>query len=586
MYLRKRKMTAFILALLMVFTFCLGQMGVATKANAEQNDVTLKLNTVNSWSDGKNDYLQVNGEITNNTNRDVTGWKVTVPFQASTILNQSWGNATYTMSQGTLLVTPNDYSQNISGTSPVTFGFIVRNPGEFQPAKATITYDGQGVTPTKTETPSKTLSPTQTAGSTETAKPTESTNPTPSATLPSQSEKKDWLYTDGSRICDEDGKEVWLTGTNWFGYNTGTNAFDGIWSCDLDKTIKEIANRGFNLLRVPISSELLLDWKAGVYPKPNYNDYVNPYLKGMNSLEIFDHAVEQCKKNGIKIMMDIHCATNAVAHYYPVWFTPDLSEEDYMESLKWMTERYKEDDTIIAVDLKNEPHGKAGENIRAIWNDSTDQYNWKYVATKAANAVLNINPNILIVVEGIEIYPKDIVNNSDYHSKNSKEYYGTWWGGNLRGVKDYPINLGIHQNKLVYSPHDYGPSVSQQPWFEGGYTQQSLYDDCWHDNWFYIQKENIAPLLIGEWGGFMTEPNLTWMTYLRDFIIENRINHTFWCFNANSGDTGGLVNSDFTTWDEEKYEFLKPALWQKDGRFVGLDHDTPLGTNGLSLSQY
>jgi len=31
-------------------------------------------------------------------------------------------------------------------------------------------------------------------------------------------------------------------------------------------------------------------------------------------------------------------------------------------------------------------------------------------------------------------------------------------GGNLRGVRDYPIDLGKHQKQLVYSPHDYGPS--------------------------------------------------------------------------------------------------------------------------------
>ena len=30
----------------------------------------------------------------------------------------------------------------------------------------------------------------------------------------------------------------------------------------------------------------------------------------------------------------------------------------------------------------------------------------------------------------------------------------------------YPIDLGKHQDKLVYSPHDYGPTVYQQPWFE------------------------------------------------------------------------------------------------------------------------
>lgn len=80
---------------------------------------------------------------------------------------------------------------------------------------------------------------------------------------------------------------------------------------------------------------------------------------------------------------------------------------------------------------------------------------------------------------------------------------------------------------------------------------------------------------MGEWGGFMDGgKNEQWMTYLRDFMIENRIHHTFWCFNENSGDTGGLVYDNFGKWDEEKYALVKPALWQDDnGKFISLDHN-------------
>ena len=71
---------------------------------------------------------------------------------------------------------------------------------------------------------------------------------------------------------------------------------------------------------------------------------------------------------------------------------------------------------------------------------------------------------------------------------------------------------------------------------------------------------------------------------MRRLISENHLNHTFWCFNANSGDTGGLVLDDFTTWDEEKYAFVKEVLWQENGKFVGLDHKIPLGANGIALT--
>ena len=189
------------------------------------------------------------------------------------------------------------------------------------------------------------------------------------------------------------------------------------------------------------------------------------------------------------------------------------------------------------------------------------------------------------MVEGIEIYPKDIKKNGDFSSTNPSDYYSTWWGGNLRGVKNDPIDLGKYNSQLVYSPHDYGPAVYQQEWFKGDYTFDSLKKDAWQDNWLYIYDTNTAPLLIGEWGGYMSQPNLKWMTYLRQLIKEKRINHTFWCFNANSGDTGGLVKDDFTTWDDEKYEFVKEVLWQEDGKFVGLDHKIPLGENGKCLGE-
>ncbi|MCI7760448.1 MAG: glycoside hydrolase family 5 protein, partial [[Eubacterium] saphenum] len=394
----------------------------------------------------------------------------------------------------------------------------------------------------------------------------------------------DWLHTDGNKILDKNGKQVWLTGVNWFGYNTGTNTFDGLWNSQLVPTIKAIADHGFNLIRVPISAQLINQWAAGEYPRANYNNAYNPELNNMNSLEIFEYFLKLAEENGMKVMPDIHCAeTDAMGHNVNLWYTDKVSVDDYYHALEWLASRYKNNDTIIAIDIKNEPHGKPNETNKAIWNDSTDKNNWKYTAETAAKKILAINPNVLIMVEGTEIYPKD-KSNSDYKSTNEKDYYYNWWGGNLRGVRDYPVNLGQYQNKLVYSPHDYGPTVYEQPWFKGGYNYDSLMRDCWNDNWLFIQKENIAPLLIGEWGGFMREPNLTWMTCMRTLIKNFHLNHTFWCFNANSGDTGGLVLDDFKTWDTEKYNFVKEVLWQENGKFVGLDHAIPLGENGITLS--
>ncbi len=399
----------------------------------------------------------------------------------------------------------------------------------------------------------------------------------------------DWLTTDGDRIVDMNGTEVWLTGCNWFGYNTGSNIFDGVWACNMREALESIADHGFNLLRIPISAELLLQWSRGEYPQANFNHAYNSELESMNSLEIFDYALDILRANGVKVMLDIHSLpTDAMGHMLPLWYTDNFSEQDYLDALDWVSARYANNDTVIAFDLKNEPHGKASEPEHAIWNDSDDQNNWRRVAQEAGNVILDNNPNALIMIEGIQIFPVDPSSNN-FTSTNDEDYYNSWWGGNLRAVEYYPIDFGTPERnaQIVYSPHDYGPAVYAQPWFEGGFTYESLYEDYWHDAWLYIDEDEIAPLLIGEWGGFMTGDNLTWMTYMRQLIAEYHLNHTFWCFNANSGDTGGLVLDDFVTWDSEKYAFVEEVLWQNEnGEYIGLDHVVPLGDNGICLRDF
>ena len=505
---------------------------------------------------------------------------VTVSFAGQLSSASGWGFDTYTIDGNQVIA-----SVSASGSNSWAFDSSVGIEGTgsniTDVSLVSITGSGSsGATTTVTATTSSVSSSTSTSSGEE---------PTTSQESIAYVDGDDWLTTDGDRIVDMSGNEVWLTGVNWFGYNTGTNIFDGCWSCSMESAIEAIADHGFNLLRIPMSSELLLQWKNGEYPTANFNQALNPELVGLNSLEIFDYALELCRENGIKVMVDIHCVeTDAAGHIMPLWYTDNFTTEQYIESLDWLSERYASNDTLIAYDLKNEPHGAGNESTRAIWNESSDPNNWRYVAELAGNTILDNNPNALIMIEGIQIYPIDISTNN-FTSMNEGDYYNSWWGGNLRAVADFPVDFGSEERnaQIVYSPHDYGPAVYQQPWFYSGFTYESLLNDYWYDAWLYIDDTQIAPLLIGEWGGFMEGDNLTWMTYMRQLIIEYRLNHTFWCFNANSGDTGGLVLDDFTTWDEEKYEFVKPALWQtENGQFIGLDHSVPLGANGLSLNAY
>lgn len=549
----------------------------SSQGTVTEDGIILQYSVDNSWGDDGNMNYGVQFGITNNTNSGISGWELVVEIDGLKGC-EGW-NGTYSQNGNMVTVTNAEYNGDIQHGSTVVIGCNLNTDKELKINRAELN---------KTQCVVKAGNVNQNNQNNQNANGNGTSEADVDALLERSKDGEqgdDWLHTDGNKILDKDGKQVWLTGVNWFGYNTGTNTFDGLWNSELKSSVKAIADHGFNLIRVPMSAELINSWAAGEYPKANYNNAYNTELNSMNSLQIFDYFLKLAEENGIKVMPDIHSAeTNASGHTVNLWYTDKVSAEDYYKALEWMAERYKDNDTIIAYDLKNEPHGKPYEADKAaIWNDSDSANNWKYVAETAASRILAKNPNVLIMVEGTEIYPTDIKSNKDFSSTNDDDYYFNWWGGNLRGVKDFPVDLGKYQNKLVYSPHDYGPTVYQQPWFEGDYDFDSLMRDCWQDNWFFIYKNNTAPLLIGEWGGFMKEPNLKWMTCMRRLISENHLNHTFWCYNANSGDTGGLVLDDFSTWDEEKYAFVKEVLWQENGKFVGLDHKIALGENGITL---
>ena len=564
--------------------------------------------TINNWGSG----YQVLIKVKNDTGSRADSWALKVNKKDIGI-DSSW-NVKIKESGDYYEITPMEWNAVIEDGGTVEFG-VQGSTHVGDKVEIIASGDGQSDTPAPTPTPevkptpTPVVTPTPTPVPTPTPTPTVTPTPTPKPTpTPSQEESEavvgdDWLHTDGAHILDKQGREVYLTGANWFGFNCSERVFHGLWNANMKNVVETMADHGINLVRVPISTELLHEWKAGKNVKVNINSYANPELKradgsDMGSREIFDVFLALCKENGIKVMMDCHSAdANNSGHNYNVWYGPKgFTTEDWIEGWTWFVKEYKNDDTIIACDLKNEPHGKysQADSNAAKWDDSKDENNWQYAASHCGKAILDINPNLLIMVEGIEETPRPGFDyNSGTQNPNASEdelkYYGGWWGGNLRNAGKYPVDLGRYQSQLVYSPHDYGPLVYKQAWFDKDFTEQTLLDDVWYDSWFYLQDKEIAPLLIGEWGGFMDGgDNEKYLNLMSDFIAKNHINHTFWCINPNSGDTGGLLKDDWSTWDTAKYNMMKQTLWtdSKTGKFVGLDHEVPLGSNGETVTTF
>ena len=77
---------------------------------------------------------------------------------------------------------------------------------------------------------------------------------------------------------------------------------------------------------------------------------------------------------------------------------------------------------------------------------------------------------------------------------------GLWWGGNLIGARDAPVQLS-NPRRLIYSPHAYGPGVFQQPYFKDPTFPLNM-PAVWEQHWGFVAKQTGQPIVLGEMGGW------------------------------------------------------------------------------------
>jgi len=349
------------------------------------------------------------------------------------------------------------------------------------------------------------------------------------------------LSTDGNRIVDAAGNPVTLAGVNWFGLETARFAPDGLHERNWQEMMEQMVDLGFNTIRLPFSNAAL-----DVGRMPVAIDYArNPDLAGLTALEVLDKIVAYADRLGLRILLDNHRSTAGDGpESNGLWYTADYTEERWLADWQMLAERYADAPAVIGADLRNEPHG-------ASWGEGGAD--WAAAAERAGNAILATGSEWLIVVEGVQAYRDD--------------YY--WWGGNLQGVADRPLVLD-RGDKLVYSAHAYSPEVYEQPWFEAPAYPANL-PAIWDKNFGYIHRENIAPVLVGEFGNRYDDVrDKQWLdafaAYLGgDFDVDGRsdlrpgetgLSWTYWAWNPNSGDTGGILADDWRTPVQRKLDAL------------------------------
>ncbi|MBU2886728.1 carbohydrate-binding protein [Gilvimarinus agarilyticus] len=324
-----------------------------------------------------------------------------------------------------------------------------------------------------------------------------------------------YVSTQGTKIVDENGDELFLSGINlgnwllWegylmmgdFNYRTHSQFLDSLsqafgstskaeefehqWRLNYvdDKAIADLKALGFNSVRVPFHYNMF--WENGSLSNKGF--------------QYFDQIIEACRDQGIYVLLDMHAApgyqnpgdhadninSNASQPRDTVTFWDGNNVNIASSVWRHIADRYKNEPVIWGYDLINEPVPQPGREFELLGS---------LIAMR--DAIREVDSNHVIVAEG------------------------SWWGSDLTKIDwsdpQVQAETGVSaqwDNDLVYQIHHYGPVSTTR-------GREDLTNNL-----------NI-PLIIGEYGE--TDPgNLAAIT---DWAKQELSGYFPWSFKKMSHD--------------------------------------------------
>jgi len=355
----------------------------------------------------------------------------------------------------------------------------------------------------------------------------------------------------GALILAPDGSPVRLSG---FHYWPADN------QAQIEADFRKMLSEGANVVRV---------------------SWLNKYIRSSNrDLLLLDRTIAAADATGMKVILDNH-ANNGENE--PCWAQQanglwyDTNEGQYNAAkdnndgcgrnggtthAQWvkdwatLAQRYAGRRSVIGADLHNEP---INYGFGADWTTNNVARNLRLAYQQAGNEILKY-ADWLIIAEGSQDYSGGPAGKAPW--------------GDLSQVQANPLQLS--KPRVVYSVHDYPVETSGfNP--DGGDAkyQQAM------KIYGYLTENNIAPVLIGEWGANMKAANdPSYVQTLVDRYMNKyplRVHSTFYLWNnssnCNNTQPCGAVDGNGNVRQDVKANNWAKVIWK------GTETDPALGNN-------
>ena len=358
------------------------------------------------------------------------------------------------------------------------------------------------------------------------------------------------LHTAGAQIVNRFGRPVRLAGVNWYGAESVDFAPGGLQLQPLSEVVSRIRQLGFNVVRLPYSNQMVE--QDPVVPSQVLK--ANPNLEGLRAMQVYERVVHALTNQGIAVILDDHnsnaewCCSGTDGN--TLWYNSRYPQSAWLADWKKMAATFQDDPLVIGADLRNEPRGAA------TWGGPSST-NWQAAAERGGDAVLSVNPHLLVLVEGVS------------------------YAGDLSGVKDLPVVLAT-PNRLVYEVHDYA-------WYESGFSDYQQWYQQVYPKWAYlVAGSHPVPIMVGEFGtcdtsiscvtGRTPGTNGLWFNILTTFLQRYDLNWTYWAVNGTQSTGAGRTYGAPETYGVLKPSWRSPALPVLTERLQQMQRPVPLSS--------
>jgi endoglucanase len=329
------------------------------------------------------------------------------------------------------------------------------------------------------------------------------------------------LHTRGYQIADAKGRTVRLTSVNWYGFDQKEFVAGGLDHATLAQIIEQIHALGINSVRLPWANETIEKNPA----VPDYAVKANPQFRGRRALEVMDAVIAALARAHLMVILDNHvsradwCCKDDDGN--GLWYNPEYPEAKWLADWRAIVLRYRSQPWVVGADLRNELRSGAQ------WGGTDPGLDWHAAAERGGNAVLEVNPKLLIMVEGPE--------------------YST----NFTAFASLPLILKV-PDRVVYSPHAY--ALAAQTFTSYDELKQVLDARAG----FLLQSQPAIPLWVGEFGTCQSldcGANSQWFVWFVQYLKHNELSWGYWPLNGtqSSGysrsydavETYGLLTPDY-----------------------------------------